>query len=107
MSFFLSVLVLLSVLLVPAGAKNCGDDVDGVDVPCSCGDIVVSDLVMNEVDGMELLGRSREALPDCEVILVTGHATVPKAVEAMQLGAYNFLEKPITPNRLRAAVSGT
>jgi two-component system response regulator HydG len=34
--------------------------------------------------------------------MVTGHATVPKAVEAMQLGAFNFLEKPITPNRLRA-----
>jgi two-component system response regulator HydG len=65
-------------------------------------DIVVTDLVMNDVDGMEILARSREKLPDAEVILVTGHATVPKAVEAMQLGAFNFLEKPITPNRLRA-----
>jgi DNA-binding NtrC family response regulator len=67
-------------------------------------DIVVSDLVMNDVDGMEILGRARHALPDAEVILVTGHATVPKAVEAMQLGAFNFLEKPISPNRLRAVV---
>jgi two-component system response regulator HydG len=67
-------------------------------------DIVVSDLVMNDVDGMEVLGRARHALPDAEVILVTGHATVPKAVEAMQLGAFNFLEKPISPNRLRAVV---
>jgi two-component system response regulator HydG len=65
-------------------------------------DIVVTDLVMNDVDGMEILARAREKLPDAEVILVTGHATVPKAVEAMQLGAFNFLEKPITPNRLRA-----
>jgi two-component system, NtrC family, response regulator HydG len=65
-------------------------------------DIVVTDLVMNDVDGMEILARSRERLPDAEVILVTGHASVPKAVEAMQLGAFNFLEKPITPNRLRA-----
>jgi two-component system response regulator HydG len=65
-------------------------------------DIVVTDLVMNDVDGMEILARSREKLPDAEVILVTGHATVPKAVEAMQQGAFNFLEKPITPNRLRA-----
>jgi two-component system response regulator HydG len=65
-------------------------------------DIVVTDLVMNDVDGMEILARSREKLPEAEVILVTGHATVPKAVEAMQLGAFNFLEKPITPNRLRA-----
>lgn len=65
-------------------------------------EIIVSDLVMNDVDGMEILSRARQALPDAEVILVTGHASVPKAVEAMQLGAFNFLEKPITPNRLRA-----
>jgi two-component system response regulator HydG len=65
-------------------------------------DVVVTDLVMNDVDGMEILGRARQKLPEAEVILVTGHATVPKAVEAMQLGAFNFLEKPITPNRLRA-----
>ena len=65
-------------------------------------EIVVTDLVMNDVDGMEILARSREKLPDAEVILVTGHATVPKAVEAMQLGAFNFLEKPITTSRLRA-----
>jgi two-component system response regulator HydG len=65
-------------------------------------EIVVTDLVMNDVDGMEILSRSRQALPDAEVILVTGHATVPKAVEAMQQGAFNFLEKPITPAKLRA-----
>jgi two-component system, NtrC family, response regulator HydG len=65
-------------------------------------DIVVTDLVMNDVDGMEVLARARQALPDAEVILVTGHATVPKAVEAMQQGAFNFLEKPITTTRLRA-----
>ena len=65
-------------------------------------DVVITDLVMNDVDGMEILTRAKETLADCEVIMVTGHATVPKAVEAMQQGAYNFLEKPITPSRLRA-----
>ncbi|MCA9208574.1 MAG: sigma-54-dependent Fis family transcriptional regulator, partial [Planctomycetales bacterium] len=65
-------------------------------------DIIITDLVMNDVDGMEILARAKQALPDAEVIMVTGHATVPKAVEAMQLGAFNFLEKPITPTRLRA-----
>lgn len=65
-------------------------------------DIVITDLVMNEVDGMEILARARQVLPDAEVILVTGHATVPKAVEAMQQGAFNFLEKPISSARLRA-----
>ncbi len=65
-------------------------------------DVLVTDMVMNEVDGMELLARTKEVLPECEVIMVTGHASVPKAVEAMQQGAFNFLEKPISSNRLRA-----
>ncbi|MEY4568450.1 MAG: hypothetical protein RLY14_3420 [Planctomycetota bacterium] len=68
-------------------------------------DVVITDLVMNDVDGMQLLAQARKVLPDCEVIMVTGHATVPKAVEAMQHGAFNFLEKPITPGRLRAVTS--
>lgn len=65
-------------------------------------DIIITDMVMNDVDGMEILRLSRDRLPDCEVVMVTGHASVPIAVEAMQKGAFNFLEKPITPNRLRA-----
>ena len=65
-------------------------------------DVVITDLSMNDVDGMEILSRAKENLADCEVIMVTGHATVPRAVEAMQNGAYSFLEKPISPDRLRA-----
>ncbi len=65
-------------------------------------DVIITDMVMNDVDGMKILKLSRERLPECEVVMVTGHATVPLAVEAMQQGAFNFLEKPITPNRLRA-----
>ncbi len=65
-------------------------------------DIVVTDLVMNDVDGMQLLRDAKASLPDCEVILVTGHASIPKAVEAMREGAFNFLEKPISPKTLQA-----
>lgn len=65
-------------------------------------ELVVTDLMMNEVDGMAILAAARQQQINCEVILVTGHATVPKAVEAMQQGAFNFLEKPITPKRLQA-----
>ena len=68
-------------------------------------DVIITDLVMNDIDGMHVLQAARSALPDCEVIMVTGHATVPKAVEAMQHGAFNFLEKPITPGRLRAVTA--
>ncbi len=67
-------------------------------------DIIVTDLMMNDVDGMEILRLARETQDDVEVVLVTGHATVPRAVEAMKEGAFNFLEKPITPKRLQAVV---
>jgi two-component system response regulator HydG len=65
-------------------------------------DVVITDLMMNDVDGMAILEQTKQLLPDAEIIMVTGHASVPLAVEAMQSGAYNFLEKPITPKRLRA-----
>ncbi len=65
-------------------------------------DIVITDLVMNDVDGLGILARAKEALPDAEVILVTGHGTVPSAVEAMQQGAFNYLLKPLEINQLRA-----
>lgn len=80
----------------PAGAKLIDENT---------WDIIVTDLVMNDVDGMAILSQAREKQMNCEVILVTGHASVPKAVEAMQLGAFNFLEKPITPRRLQAVAS--
>jgi two-component system response regulator HydG len=65
-------------------------------------DVIITDLVMNDVDGMEILAHAKQNLPSCYVIVVTGHASVPKAVEAMQLGAFNFLEKPLNTDRLRA-----
>ena len=66
-------------------------------------DIVITDLMMNDVDGMAILSRAQESLPDCEVIMVTGHGTIPRAVEAMQQGAFTFIEKPIHADGLRAA----
>jgi two-component system response regulator HydG len=68
-------------------------------------DIVITDLMMNEIDGMEILARAKEQLPDCHVIMVTGHASVPRAVEAMQHGAFNFLEKPLNLDKLRAVTA--
>src|SRR5262245_5455262 len=56
-------------------------------------DIVITDLVMPGIDGLEILRRAKESLPDVEVILVTGHGSIPSAVSAMQLGAFHYLEK--------------
>jgi two-component system response regulator HydG len=66
-------------------------------------DVVITDLMMNDVDGMQVLSRAKESLPNCEIIMVTGHGTIPKAVEAMQNGAFTFIEKPIHADGLRAA----
>ena len=56
-------------------------------------DLVFTDLVMPEIDGMEILRRTKKALPESEVIVVTGHGTISTAVSAMQQGAYTYLEK--------------
>ena len=57
-------------------------------------DAVVLDLAMPTMDGIETLKRLREMNPDLQIILLTGHATVQKGVEAMKLGAVDLLEKP-------------
>ena len=58
-------------------------------------DAVILDLMMPEMDGLEALIRLREKNPDLQIILLTGHATIEKGIEAMKLGAMDFLEKPI------------
>ena len=65
-------------------------------------DVILTDLVMNDIDGLEILARAKKALPDAEVILITGHGTIPSAVTAMQQGAFNYLLKPLDLAQLRA-----
>ena len=67
-------------------------------------EIVVTDLRMNDIDGMEILAKSKEVAPDAEVILVTGHGTIQSAVQAIQQGAFNYLLKPLDLKQLRAVV---
>src|SRR5580704_118869 len=67
-------------------------------------DVVVTDMKMDEVDGLEILRKSKEELPDAEVIVVTGHGSITSAVTAMQHGAYTYLSKPLDINELRGAV---
>ncbi|WP_461209278.1 response regulator [Desulfocurvus sp. DL9XJH121] len=57
-------------------------------------DVVVLDLKMPGMDGLEFLKDLKEARPELQVILLTGHATVEKGIEAMKLGALDVLEKP-------------
>jgi len=62
--------------------------------------IVVSDIKMPGMDGMALLRRLMQVDRGLPVIMITGHGDVPMAVEALQLGAYDFLEKPFNPDRM-------
>jgi DNA-binding NtrC family response regulator len=57
-------------------------------------DVIVLDLAMPGLDGIATLKRLKQVDPDLQVILLTGHATVPKSVEAIKLGAIDLLEKP-------------
>ncbi len=67
-------------------------------------DVVVTDLRMGEVDGLEILRLTKEELPDAEVIVLTGHGSIASAVTAMQHGAYTYLTKPLDIGELRSAV---
>jgi two-component system response regulator HydG len=70
-------------------------------------DLLIADLRLPGMDGLELLKRSKAAVPDIEVLLVTGHGSVEIAVEAMKEGAYDFIPKPIRKANLLRAVERT
>jgi two-component system response regulator HydG len=67
-------------------------------------DVIVTDLRMGEIDGLEILRQAKEELPDAEVIVLTGHGSIHSAVTAMQHGAYTYLTKPLDIGELRSAV---
>lgn len=71
---------------------------------CNNIDIVVTDLVMKDIDGMEILHAAKEKIPDVQVILITGYGTVETAVKAMQNGAVTYLEKPVNIHQLRVVI---
>lgn len=88
----------LNVLSLPEAsglAERIGRDWPGV---------VVSDIRMQGMDGLELLDQLHEQDPDLPVLLITGHGDVPLAVKAMRAGAYDFLEKPFASDAMLDSV---
>jgi len=68
-------------------------------------DIVVTDVRMDELGGMEVLERALAASARTKVIIITGYATVEVAREALTRGAFDFIAKPFTPNDLRDVIA--
>lgn len=65
-------------------------------------DVIITDLVMNDIDGLGILNLAKQEQPEAEVILITGHGTIQSAVTAMREGAFNYLLKPLDLAQLRA-----
>jgi two-component system response regulator FixJ len=66
--------------------------------------VILSDVRMPEMDGLELLRRLKDRKSSCPVIIMTGHADVSMAVEAMKLGAVDFIEKPFAEEAVISAI---
>lgn len=79
--------------------------IEGLDKVISGGPVVVvSDMRMPGMDGLELLKQARKANPNAHFIVLTGFGTIRDAVEATKYGAFNFLTKPVDPERLQIEV---
>jgi DNA-binding NtrC family response regulator len=66
--------------------------------------IAIVDLVMPGMDGIELLKKAKEISPGIEVIIFTAYASIPTAIEAMKQGAYDYVEKPFSPERVELLI---
>src|SRR6056297_299677 len=67
-------------------------------------DLVILDIKMKGMDGIETLGKIKEIKPDIPVLMISGHGNIQIAVEATKLGAFDFIEKPPDLNRLLISV---
>jgi two-component system response regulator HydG len=68
-------------------------------------DVILTDLRMEDMDGLAIVRKAKKELPDAEVVVITGYVDVKAAVEAIKLGAANYLTKPVDMEELRAIVA--
>jgi len=66
--------------------------------------LVLLDLKMPDMDGIEVLKKIKNKWPETNVVMITGYSTVDTAVKTLKLGAFNYIEKPFTPDALVNAV---
>jgi len=67
-------------------------------------DLLVADLRLPDIDGMEVIKQIKAEKPETEVIVITGYGTTATAVEAMKLGVHDFLPKPFTEDQIKTAI---
>ena len=67
-------------------------------------DLVITDIKMDEIDGMKILTHAVRLYPSIKVIMITGYAMMELARRAMELGAFDFVAKPFTPEEIREVV---
>ena len=86
--------------------ETARDGVEGLEVAMEWSPgIVVTDLKMPRMDGLELLTRLKEMPGSAAVIVLTAQGSIERAVEAMKMGAYDFIQKPIDPTRLKTVLA--
>jgi DNA-binding NtrC family response regulator len=68
-------------------------------------DVVISDIVMGEIDGLQVLDRVLHRFPRAKVIMITGYAMMSMARSAMEKGAFDFIAKPFKPDEIRGVVA--
>lgn len=95
-------------ILIPEGyavntTRSAADGFKMLDNECF--DVVLTDLKMPDIDGIEVLAKIKESWPDIEVIMITGYQTITTAVQAIKLGAFDYIEKPFTPDSILSAVA--
>jgi DNA-binding NtrC family response regulator len=69
-------------------------------------DVIILDVRLPGIDGVDVLKKIKESKPISEVIMLTGHATVETAIEGMKLGAYDYLMKPCETDELISKING-
>ena len=69
-------------------------------------DLLVADLRLPDIDGMEVIKKVKEKRPETEAIVITGYPSVSSAVESVKLGVYDYLRKPFTEDEFKGAVEG-
>ena len=85
------------------GVASAGEALEQLQQPGIA--LVICDLRLPDQDGIGLLPKVRELLPEAEVVMITGHGSIERAVEAMRLGAYDFIEKPLDSTALLKTVA--